>query len=139
MRVILVCVAVAYFAATSSATTLDQQARHLANHGGIRSSRYGDASPQMKRLAWKLVVQTFRRAGADSARRAVCIAGRESAWNPGAINSSSGAVGLFQFYGHPQWSSWRILHDPAYAVRAAWQLSRHGRDFGPWEGGSYRC
>jgi soluble lytic murein transglycosylase-like protein len=67
------------------------------------------------------------------------VVGRESGFNPGAVNSSSGAAGLFQFLGHPQFSTWRLLHDPAYAVDAAWSLSHGARDRSPWYGGSYNC
>ena len=122
-----------------SRPTLATQARQLATHGGIRSSRYADATSRMKQLSRQLVVQRFRAAGSDAVRWAQCVVERESGWNPGAVNSYSGAAGLFQFLGHPQFSRWRILHDPAYAVDAAWSLSHAARDRSPWYGGGYSC
>ena len=116
--------------------TLAAAARYTANHGGVLSTRYGAATRYMKTLSRQLVVRRFR---GRSLSRWLCIVERESAFNPGAVNTSSGAAGLFQFLGHPQFSTWRILHDPAYAVDAAWSLSHHGTDFSPWLGGSYSC
>ena len=73
-------------------------------------------------------------------RTAYCIVNRESQWKPWAINPSSGAAGLFQILpsAHPQFIR-SLLTNPAYNVWAAWQLSRHGRDWGPWAGGRYNC
>jgi hypothetical protein len=93
----------------------------------------------MKNLSRRLVIERFATAGNDAVRWALCVVGRESAFNPGAINTSSGAAGLFQFLGHPQYSNWSLTHDPVYQVRAAWSLSHGARDRSPWYGGGYSC
>src|SRR5262247_4151157 len=82
--------------------TLHAQARYVALHGGIRSSCYGCATNYMKSLSRRLVIERFSWAGPEAVRWALCVVGRESDFNPGAVNSSSGAAGLFQFLGHPQ-------------------------------------
>lgn len=119
--------------------TLAAKARWLTTHGGVRSTRYADATPRMRWIARQLITARFSTAGPDAVRWSLCVAERESGFNPGAVNSSSGAAGLFQFLGHPQYSTWKLLHDPAYAVQAAWRLSQGGRDRSPWAGGGYTC
>jgi hypothetical protein len=128
-------------ASTSSASSdkLADQARWVAMHGGVRGQCAGCATSQMQWLVRRLVVRRFSRAGSDAVRWSLCVVGRESGFNPGAVNQSSGAAGLFQFLGHPQFSTWKLLHDPSYAVDAAWSLSHGARDRSPWFGGGYSC
>jgi len=122
-----------------SQTSLEAQARYVALHGGITGTCAGCATYRLQSLDRQLIAKQFSRAGSDAVRWALCVANRESGYNPGAINSSSGAAGLFQFLGHPQYSYWRLTHDPVYQVRAAWQLSHGARDRSPWYGGGYSC
>jgi hypothetical protein len=93
----------------------------------------------MKYLARQLVVKQFSNAGSEAVRWALCVVNRESGFNPGAVNSSSGAAGLFQFLGHSQYNSWRLTHDPVYQVWAAWDLSNGARVRSHWYGGNYNC
>ena len=123
----------------STSTSLQAQARYTALHGGIQGSCFGCATSRMKYLSRQLVIQQFQRAGSGAVRWALCVVGRESGGNPGAVNSSSGAAGLFQFLGHPQYSNWMLTHDPVGQVRAAWQLSHGAQDRSPWYGGGYSC
>ena len=124
---------------SSTQASLEVRARWTAQHGGITGSCYGCATGSMKSLASQLVVKQFSRAGSSAVRWALCVVRRESGFNPGAINSSSGASGLFQFLGHPQYSNWMLTHDPVGQVRAAWQLSHGAQDRSPWYGGGYSC
>ena len=126
-------------ATPSTFSSLHAQARYVALHGGIQGSCYGCATSQMKYLSRRLVIERFSRAGSYAVQWALCVVNRESGFNPGAINSSSGAAGLFQFLGHPQYSYWGLTHDPVYQVSSAWQLSHGGRDHSPWYGGGYSC
>lgn len=126
-------------ASTFSSASLHSQARYVAMHGGIQGSCAGCATYRMKYLARQLVIERFSSAGSNAVRWALCVVGRESGFNPGAINSSSGAAGLFQFLGHPQYSYWMLTHDPVYQVGAAWNLSHGARDHSPWYGGNYNC
>jgi hypothetical protein len=129
----------ANIATPSTFSSLHAQARYTAMHGGILGSCYGCATPRMKYLARQLVIERFGSAGSYTGQWALCVVGRESGFNPGAINSSSGAAGMFQFLGHPQYSYWSLTHDPVYQVSSAWQLSHGGRDKSPWYGGGYNC
>lgn len=126
-------------AQASNAPTLHKQARHLALHGGITGRCWGCATYRMKYLARRLVVERFSWAGSEAVRWALCVVNRESGFNPGAVNAQSGAAGLFQFLGHPQFDSWKLTHDPVYQVRAAWQLSNGARTRSHWYGGGYNC
>lgn len=123
----------------TSSSSLEVKARWVANHGGITGTCAGCATPQMQTLSRLLVIQRFSSAGSNAVRWALCVVGRESGFNPGAVNSSSGAASLFQLFGHPQFSTWRMLHDPGYAVMAGWNLSHGAKDRSPWYGGNYNC
>jgi hypothetical protein len=124
--------------------SLAARALYVANHGGIRSHRYGDATQQMKSLVRQLIRQTFRPAGAAAVTHALCYSRRESGWNPGAI-SPTHDHSSFQVNepsnepSHPQFDYARMDRDPAYGVWAGWVVSSHGRDWGPWSGGVYAC
>lgn len=95
----------------------------------------------MQLLAFQLVADRFRPAGVAAQERAFCIVTHESSWNPGARNSASTAIGLFQE--EPQFHHDPLLAplDPVYSVEAAWRISKHGRDF--WTDwlrfATYRC
>lgn len=119
--------------------TVAKQARWVAQHGGIIGSCYGCATSRMKLLSEQLIHYRFRARGEYVVQKMICISRRESGDNPGAVNSQSRAAGLFQFLGHSQFNSWLLLHDPVYAVNAAWSLSDGGTNFHPWDGGSHPC
>lgn len=120
--------------------SLTQQARQLAAHGGIRSSRYGDATPRLKALTAELIRRRFRAAGWGAVARALCIARRESGLNPGAVSSTQDyGVSQIHVAAHPEYSAYRLTRDPVYSVNAFWRLSNHGRDWSPWNGGRYAC
>ena len=109
---------------------LERAAIRAAATGGIRSSRYADATPWMKRLSEELVERAFPRSARSMA---FCIVNRESGWNPGAI-SRTDDHGLAQINrpSHPWVSYGRITVDPVYAVAVFVRLSDRGRDWGPW-------
>jgi hypothetical protein len=117
--------------------SLASQARWVAAHGGIRSSRYGDATPELKRLVRALIRQTFQPAGWAAVRRATYYACRESGFNPGAVSNSDdhGAMQVHRASYHP-FDFWRVDHDPAYSVWVGWIVSSHGRDWSPWDNGT---
>jgi hypothetical protein len=125
--------------AERSASPLHKQARWVALHGGIKGQCWGCATPRMQYISRQLVIERFQTAGSEAVRWALCVVRRESGFNPGAVNQSSGAAGLFQFLGHPQYNSWMLTHDPVYQVRAAWQLSNGARTRSHWYGGGYNC
>jgi hypothetical protein len=127
-------------AKSGSAPSLAVQARWLAQHGGVRSSRYGDATPHMKQLVRALIRQTFRPAGWAAVREAECLSRREAGWNPAAV-SPSDDHGAFQAHrpAHPQFDYARISVDPAYSVWVGWIISDHGTNWSPWNGGVYSC
>lgn len=139
-------------AGAQGTVSLARKARWEAQHGGIRSTRYGDATQRMKTLSRQLVVRRFARAGGDAVRWALCVVERESGFNPGAVNSTAiapdvpvagagHASGLPQIvvYYHRWVDRWKLLHDPAYAVAAMYRLSNGGLVRGPWQGGGYSC
>lgn len=119
--------------------TIAAQARWEANHGGILGADVWQATPRLQSLSRQLVTMRFSSAGSEAVAWALCVVRHESGFNPGAVNRRSGATGLFQFHGHPQFSDWRLKHDPGYAVDAAWSLSHGARDKSPWNGGGYSC
>jgi Transglycosylase SLT domain len=126
---------------SQSTATLESKARWTALHGGITGSCWGCATSKMQWQSRALVVKQFSRAGSDAVRWSLCVVRRESGFNPGAVNSSSGAAGLFQFYGHPQYDSWKLTHDPVYQVKAAWSLSNGANTRYHWDahGQTYNC
>jgi hypothetical protein len=68
---------------------------------------------------------------------ASCVVGRESGWNPRAVNPRSGSAGLFQLM--PFW--WRGKFDPFNPylnARFAYGLYRQS-GWSPWAGGHYGC
>jgi len=113
-----------------SQARLERAAERAASTGGIRSSRYADATPWMRRLARELVERAFPR---GSRQTALCIVDRESGFNPGAI-SRTDDHGLPQINrpSHPWVNVRRIVVDPVYAVAVMVRLSHRGRDWGPW-------
>ena len=123
-------------AARGPRRSLAAEARFTASHGGVYSHGYGAATARMKQLTASLIVQRF---GASSSR-ALCFARRESGLNPVAV-SATDDHGAFQVNRptHPQFDYWRMDHDPAYGVWAGWVVSSRGRDWSPWNGGSYAC
>lgn len=125
----------------SPETQLAAQARWLTNHGGVTGTCAGCATLKLRSLSKAIVIETFWPRGVEPTSWALCVVQHESGFNPGAVNSSSGAAGLAQFeiQYHPEFSRWRILHDPAYAATAMFRLSRGGRDRSPWSGGGYSC
>jgi len=116
---------------------LERAATRAAATGGIRSHRYGDATPWMRRLSRELVSRAFR---GDARRWALCVVGRESAFNPGAI-SRTDDHGLAQINrpSHPWVNVRRLVVDPVYAVAVMVRMSEGGRYRRPWQGSGYAC
>jgi len=116
---------------------LERVARHVARHGGIRGSCYGCATPYMRRLSLELVWRAFP---AWSRQWAVCITLREAGANPGAVSPTSDyGLGQIHVAAHPEFSAWRLTHDPVYSARAFRVLAEGGRVRHPWDGGRWPC
>jgi len=113
-----------------SRAQLEHAAERAAATGGIRSHRYADATPWMKRLARELIERAFPR---ESRAWALCVVGRESGFNPGAI-SRTDDHGLAQINrpSHPWVNVRRLVVDPVYAVAVMVTLSDGGANRSPW-------
>jgi hypothetical protein len=95
----------------------------------------------MKELSRRLIIAQFAPAGSWAVKRALCIAGRESGFNPGA-RSYTGDHGIAQFNyqaHHHGWLDFKRVYDPVYGVQAFWRMSGQGTSWGPWGGGAYSC
>jgi hypothetical protein len=111
---------------------LGKVANKAIRQGHIYSSRWGDASPWLKRLCYEMVDRAFGPYGTAGWARSVV--NRESGCNPGAINATSGTTGIAQI--HPDYHRWvdyyRVKRDMRYAIRTFLRLSRNGSNTGPW-------
>ena len=111
-------------------TTLERAAHRAVVHGRIRSTRWGDATPWLRRLSRELIERAFT---GSSRSWALCVVERESGFNPGAVSRTDD-------HGLPQINrpshSWvnysRIVRDPVYAVAVMVRLSDHGANRQPW-------
>lgn len=141
MKLGLLCLATAtlLFAPTATADSLDKLstkkieriAQNQINHGAIYSSRWGDASPYLRRLCYELIDRAFAPFGTQG--WAHYVVNRESGCNPGAINSSSGANGIAQIMPmHSQYDHYRMRRDIHYAIAVFVHMSRGGRNTSPW-------
>lgn len=123
---------------------LAAEARHLAANGGIVCQTPGVgaecATPRMRALSRRLVIARFAPAGPTAVKVALCLVGRESGFNPGAI-STTGDHGLPQanYSAHRTTVDWQRIYDPVYALGVMWSLSHGGTSWSPWKGGRYRC
>ncbi|MBJ7602233.1 MAG: transglycosylase SLT domain-containing protein [Candidatus Dormibacteraeota bacterium] len=85
-----------------------------------------------------LILDTFAAYGPAGQAWALRVADCESHYNPNAVNSASGASGLFQFLpsswaSTPQGRQGLSVFDPAAnAQGAAWYYGATGRTGGPW-------
>jgi hypothetical protein len=117
--------------------TLNQWGNREIKRGGIYGRGWGQASPKLKYLAERMIVMKF---GKDSP--ALCYARRESGLNPAALSRTNDHH-LFQlnYAAHHNAIDFNKLDTFAlgYGIVKAWQMSSHGTDFGPWQGGSYSC
>jgi hypothetical protein len=113
-------------------TQLANAADHAIARGAIHSHRWGDATPWLRRLVYEMVQRAFTPYGTQA--WALYVVDRESGFNPGAINSSSGTTGIAQI--HPRYHTWinytRVQRDMRYALSTFLRLSRGGRNTGPW-------
>lgn len=116
---------------------LAKEAKKVVRHGGVYSHKCGDASPYLKRLSYELVERAFRPYGTQD--WALYIVGRESCFNPGAINTKYSnpkqqATGLAQLI--PAIHTWvnydRMVKDPWYGAMVFVKLSNGGKSTGPW-------
>ena len=117
--------------------TLEHAAERAVTTGGVTGRCHGCATPYMRRLSRELVARAFE---GDARRWALCVVGRESGFNPGAV-SPTHDYGLAQIHvaAHPWVNGDRLLVDPVYAVETMRHLSRAGTNRDPWRGGSRRC
>lgn len=138
-----------------STPALEREARRVALAGGIVCHTVGVgarcATPYMRRLVRELVERRFAPYGRYALAWGLCIAGRESGFNPAAVSSTDdhGAGQLHRTahswvdYGRIAWATdvsptgW--ASDPVYSVAVFVRLSRGGENRGPWRGGKYQC
>lgn len=120
---------------------LAKAADRAVQNGAIRSYRYGDASPYLKRICYEMVERAFSRFGQYAVDWALYVVGRESDCNPGAENHkysswSQQAQGIAQMI--PAYHTWvnytRLKRDLRYAVAVFVRLSRGGSSRRPWGG-----
>jgi soluble lytic murein transglycosylase-like protein len=110
---------------------LAKAAKQEVRRGGIYSTRWGDASPWLRRLSAELVERAFQPYGTQ--RWALYIVHRESGENPGAVNRYSGCTGLPQIHPMHRWVNFkRLKADPAYAAKVFVRMSRGGSHTSPW-------
>lgn len=138
------------------ARKLEREARQVARSGGIRCHTTGVgvrcATPYMRRLVRELVERRFRPYGRSAVAWAVCVAGRESGFNPAAVSATDDhGAGQLNRPSHPWIDTGRIAwatsrsptgwaSDPVYSVAVFVQLSKGGRNRSPWTAGAaYQC
>lgn len=124
--------------ASPSWATLQQWADAEVKSGGIYGRDWGEASPKLKWISKQMILMKF---GANG-WRALCFAQRESGLNPAALSRTNDHH-LFQlnWSAHHNTFDYERLdrYDVGYGIQAAFSLSRGGRDFSPWAGGTYSC
>jgi hypothetical protein len=108
-----------------------------------RADNYG-TNPKEKAAMKSLIVKHF--GSGWRGQTMLCIAGRESGFNPRAANysdSNGGSYGLFQMNGVHRWRGeslsqfQRRMWNPTTHMQAVVRLARGG--LGPWRGGHYSC
>lgn len=134
---------------------LEREARKVALNGGIVCHTPGVgaacATPYMRRLVRELVERRFRPDGPFAIAWGLCIAGRESGFNPAAVSRTDDhGAGQLHRPAHPWVSYGRIAWrtnvsptgwagDPVYSVAVFHRLSRGATNRGPWRGGAHPC
>ncbi|MCR4338801.1 MAG: transglycosylase SLT domain-containing protein [Gemmatimonadaceae bacterium] len=128
-----VVVAVTSARGASIPPKLAKEARYVASHGGVLSTRHGDATPRMRQLVRRLVVARFAPSGVAAVQTALCVVAGESGFNPGAI-SRGGDYGTFQI-NRASWEhvyDWGRILDPVYNIGVGWAMSERGFSWSPW-------
>lgn len=115
-------------------------ARHEAKTGGILGRGWGQATPRMKLLARKVIVDRFAPAGQYAVNKALCYATRESGLNPGAVSRTGDhGLGQINYYAHHRTYDFARIYDPVYNAGVMWAMSAGGTRWGPWAGGTHSC
>ena len=120
--------------------TLDQRATKEIKHGGIYSRRWGAASPKLKAIVTQMILMKFGHGYIG--QKALCYAQRESGLNPLALSSTNDHhVFQLNWSAHHNTFDYARLDEPdvGYGIIAGWRLSKGGRDFSAWAGGSHSC
>lgn len=127
-----------------SSEKLMRDVRWLARHGGVTGTCRGCATVRMKQLVKKLIVVRFAPVGTSATQTALCLAGGESDFNPGAISDTNdwgtGQINRrWHESDHPSW--WRphagfkhAVLDPVYNVGIMFSMSKRGTSWTPWTG-----
>jgi hypothetical protein len=129
---------------------LEREARNVGLNGGITchtvGQGHGCATPYMRSIVRELIVRYFP--AGDNRNWALCVAGRESGYNPAAISySDDHGVGQLNRPSHSWvdynriafWNNGRWASDPVYSTQVFVRLSRQGANRSPWAGGVYSC
>lgn len=131
---------------------LRAEAAKVGRHGGILCATHGVgarcATPYMRRLTAELV---SRAVAPQDVPWALCVTGRESGFNPGAISTTGDhGVGQINYVSHTWIDRDRITYassvsptgwasDVLYSVAVFTRVSGHGSFRSPWAGGSHSC
>ncbi len=123
---------------------LARDARWLAQHGGVTGTCSGCATARMKQLVKALIIARFAPVGPSATQTVLCLAEKESDFNPGAISDTNdwgtGQINRpFHESDHPSW--WRshagfkrAVLDPVYNVGIMFAMSKRGTSWTPWTG-----
>lgn len=123
---------------------LMRDARWLALHGGVTGTCRGCATVRMKQLVRALIVVRFAPVGVSATQTALCLTGKESDFNPGAISDTNDWGGgqinrRWHESDHPAW--WQphagfkhAVLDPVYNVGIMFSMSKRGTSWTPWTG-----
>jgi soluble lytic murein transglycosylase-like protein len=93
----------------------------------------------------RIIVHWFTPMGQIQVRRALCVANRESHFDPNAQNPYSGAAGVYQFMPSvwpnlsraAGWGGHSVFEATANVATAAWTVSHYG--WSPWAGDGPAC
>lgn len=129
---------------------LEREARNVGLNGGITCHTVGQGSGcatlYMRSIVKELIAR-YIPAG-NNRDWALCVAGRESGYNPAAISPTNDhGVGQLNKPSHTWvnynriafWYKGRWASDPVYSTKVFVRLSRQGANRSPWAGGAYHC
>jgi len=132
-------------------TLKDRRQRELAEQALARTAGWTGSSitppPPLPgtRTVRELIVHYFHPLGNVNLQIAMCVGYRESRYQPGAVNPSSGAAGVFQFMPAvwPEvsrlsgWGGASVFDAQANVAVAAWTVGHYG--WWPWKSDSGYC
>lgn len=125
---------------SSGSTRLGSTGGTFGGKGGSAKTTMGGKSSTPAGSGAQLAAQAAYRAGfrGEALMKIVAIAGRESSWNPNAINKSSDDTGMWQI-APINWGDFtqQDLLDPYKNAQVAYRLYQSG-GFSPWKAAEHR-